>query len=116
MKITSYASNREVLSEMGRRIKTARIALPATQKEMAESTGISQRTISNLETGKDVSFSTVIEALRFLGQLQNLEAMIPDEGLRPSQIVALGKPRERAGRKSKEKNQQQFGWKWGDEE
>ena len=72
MKITFYASTNEVLSELGRRIKAARIALPATQKEMAEMTNLSQKTISNLETGKDVSFSTVVEVLRALGLLQSL--------------------------------------------
>ena len=102
MKITFYASTNEVLSELGRRIKSARIALPATQKEMAEMTNLSQKTISNLETGKDVSFSTVVEVL--------------EQGPRPSEIAALGKPRERAGRKAKEKPEAQSGWKWGDEE
>ena len=109
MKITFYASTNEVLSELGRRIKAARIALPATQKEMAEMTNLSQKTISNLETGKDVSFSTVVEVLRALGLLQSLELMIPEQG-------PLGKPRERAGRKAKEKPEAQSGWKWGDEE
>ena len=100
MKITFYASTNEVLSELGRRIKAARIALPATQKEMAEMTNLSQKTISNLETGKDVSFSTVVEVLRALGLLQSLELMIPEQGPRPSEIAALGKPRERAGREA----------------
>lgn len=116
MKITFYSSTDEVLSEIGSRIKAARIAMPATQKEMAELTNLSQRTISNLETGKDVSFSTVIEVLRALGQLQSLELMIPEQGLRPSQIVELGKPRERASSRAKGKPEQQTGWKWGDEE
>ena len=48
MKITFYASTNEVLSELGRRIKAARIALPATQKEMAEMTNLSQKTIRRL--------------------------------------------------------------------
>lgn len=116
MKITFYASTNEVLSELGRRIKAARIALPATQKEMAKMTNLSQKTISNLETGKDVSFSTVVEVLRALGMLQSLELMIPEQRPRPSEIAALGKPRERAGRKAKEKPEAQSGWKWGDEE
>ena len=115
MKITFYSSTNEVLSEIGNRIKAARIAMPATQKEMAEYTNLSQRTISNLETGKDVSFSTIIEVLRALGQLQSLELMIPEQGLRPSQIAKLGKPRERARTKATAKSKQQTGWKWGDE-
>jgi hypothetical protein len=54
--------------------------------------------------------------LRALGQLQSLELMIPEQGPRPSEIAALGKPRERASRKAKEKPEAQSGWKWGDEE
>ena len=61
-----------------------------------ERTNLSLRTISNLETGKDVSFSTVIEVLRVLGQLQSLELLIPEQTIHTSQIVDLGKPRERA--------------------
>ena len=78
--------------------------MPATQKELAEMTNLSLRTISNLESGKDVSFSTVIEVLRALGQLQSLEL----------EIAALGKPRERA-RKKANTAAPQTGWKWGDE-
>ena len=100
MKITFYSSTPEVLAEM--------------QKEMAEMANLSLRTISNLESGKDVSFSTVIEVLRALGQLQSLELMIPEQGPRPSEIAALGKPRERA-RKKANTAAPQTGWKWGDE-
>ena len=114
MKITFYSSTPEVLAEIGSRIKAARIAMPATQKEMAEMTNLSLRTISNLESGKDVSFSTVIEVLRALGQLQSLELMIPEQGPRPSEIAALGKPRERA-RKKADTAALETGWKWGDE-
>ncbi|MBR3170666.1 MAG: helix-turn-helix domain-containing protein [Lachnospiraceae bacterium] len=116
MKISFYSSTNEVLSEIGSRIKAARIAIPATQKELAEMTNLSQRTISNLETGKDVSFSTVIDVLRALGQLPSLEIMIPEQGPRPSEIAALGKRRERVRSKTKASVQPQSGWKWGDEE
>lgn len=115
MKITFYSSTNEVLTEIGSRIKAARIAMPLTQSELAQQTNLSVKTISNLETGKDVSFSTVIEVLRALGNLQALELMIPEQGPRPSQIAELGKPRERASRKKKSKPEQQSGWKWGDE-
>ena len=90
MKITFYSSTPEVLAEIGSRIKAARIAMPATQKEMAEMANLSLRTISNLESGKDVSFSTVIEVLRALGQLQSLELMIPEQGPRPRKTTRTG--------------------------
>ena len=111
-----YSSTNEVLSELGTRIKATRIAMDVTQKEMARLTNISQRTISNLENGKDVSFSTVIDVLRALGQLPSLEIMLPEQGPRPSEIAALGKRRERVRSKTKASVQPQSGWKWGDEE
>lgn len=89
--------------------------MQTTQKEMAELTNLSQRTISNLENGKDVSFSTVIDVLRALGQLQSLEVMIPEPGIRPSQIVKYGKQPERVRSRSKTKPKSDSGWKWGDE-
>lgn len=116
MKIMYYSSTNEVLSELGSRIKAARIAMDVTQKEMAGLTNLSQRTISNLETGKDVSFSTVINVLRALGQLQNLDFFIPEQGPRPSEIAVLGKQRERVRSKAAATVQTQSGWKWGDEE
>ena len=112
LKIYSDASNEEILSEIGRRFKAARIAAQTTQKDIAAQTNLSLRTISNLETGKDVSFTTVIECLRAMGMLPSLDTLIPEPGIRPSQIVQYGKMRERASRKNAHPV---TGWKWGDE-
>ncbi len=115
MKITFSSSNAEVMKETGRRIKSERIAKSMTQGEMAEATGLSLRTISNLEGGKDVSFSTLIEVLRALGRVQGLDVLLPEQTIRPSQIAELGKARERASRR-RNKSPEETGWKWGDEE
>ena len=61
MKISFFSSNNEVLTEIGKRIKSQRISMNMTQKEIAEKTNLTQKTISNLENGKDVSFTTVID-------------------------------------------------------
>lgn len=114
MKINFYSSTDEVLRELGSRLRAMRIAMPLTQKEMAERTNLSVRTISNLETGNDTTLSTVVEVLRVLGQLQALELVVPEQSVRPSEIVALGKARERATSK-KSKPQPTNHWKWGDE-
>ena len=115
MKITYFSSTEEVLLEIGGRIKAARIEQSITQKELAEMTNLSQRTISNLETGKDISFSTVIDVLRTLGQLQRIELMLPEQTIRPSQIVRLNKYRKRVSTKTRNQNTTERGWKWGDE-
>ena len=116
MKLTPYASNDEILKEIGQRAKAARISASLTQEEFSDLTGLSQRTISNLETGKDVSLLTVIEILRGLGQVQNLELLFPEQGIRPSQILALSKPRERVRNKNKKDSNTDSDWKWGDEQ
>ncbi len=115
MTITYDSSTAETLAEIGRRIKAERIAMSKTQEELAEMTNLSRNTISNVETGKDVSFSTIIDVLRALGRLQSLEIMIPDQGPRPSQIAALGKPRSRARSMKKMDTIPSGAWKWGDE-
>ncbi len=113
MKITNYSSNESIQQELGSRIKSLRISFSITQKEMAERTGISLRTISSLENGKDVSFSTMLEVLRILGRISALDDLIPEENIRPAQIFAYGKPRERASRKKDMVAEKK--WKWGDE-
>ena len=115
MKISFYSSNDEVLTEIGKRIKSQRIAMNMTQTEMAERTNLTQKTISNLENGKDVSFTTVIDVLRCLGQLQGLDMAIPEQIIRPSQIITREKPRERASKSQTNKNENK-NWKWGDEQ
>ena len=115
MKISFYSSNNEVLTEIGKRIKAQRIAMNMTQKEIAEKTNLTQKTISNLENGKDVSFSTVIDVLRCLGQLHGLDMAVPEQIIRPSQVITGKKARERASKSHVSKNENK-NWKWGDEQ
>lgn len=114
MKISYSSSAKEVLRELGSRIKSARIDMEITQKQMAELTGLSQRTISNLENGADVSLVTLIEVLRVLGRLQALDVVIPEVTLRPSQIVSGKKPRARAPSQNADHVAENL-WEWGDE-
>ena len=115
MKINVYSSNTEIMKELGRRIKAARIAMPATQQEIADRTNLSLKTISNIETGKDVSMSTFLDVMRELRLLTALDIMIPEQVLRPSEIAKLGKQRERASRKQIIDHDSATAWKWGDE-
>lgn len=111
MRIILESSDIEVLRETGERLKKLRIASMKTQLDIAVSTGVSLRTIKNLEAGKDVAFSTVIKVMRTLNVLQNLDSAIPEPGISPNEVIRMGKQRERvrkaAGRTAT--------WKWGDE-
>ena len=115
MQITYYSSTNEVLCEMGRRIKAARIAASATQQDLAEMTNLSLHTIKNIECGRNASLSSVIDVMRSLGILENMDALVPERSVRPGQFVSLGKERERVSRKSRREAGSSNGWKWGDE-
>lgn len=111
MPIVSYLSTNEILIEIGARIKALRIEALLSQADLAKKTGVSERTIGNLESGKDVSLSTVIEVLRALGIVQKLDMAIPEQEIHPNQMFRLGKARQRVG-KHKARTAD---WKWGDE-
>ena len=103
------------MKELGSRIKAARIQKGITQKEMAEQTGLSPRTISNLENGKDVSLTTVIEVARELGELQRFDLLIPEIQIRPTELLFEGKKRERSSGAGRKPRSSASVWKWGDE-
>ena len=111
MRINSASSDTEVLLEMGDRLKRLRIESMTTQTELAVATGISLRTIKNMEAGRDVSFSTIIRVMRVLKVLQNLDSAFPEQNVSPNEIIRLGKQRLRVRRTVKEPSV----WKWGDE-
>lgn len=115
MKINYYSGTDEIMKELGSRIKYARIDMNMTQAMMAERTNLSQRTISNLENGRDVSMLTFIEVLRELDMVQGFDALVPEVTFRPSRIAYDLKPRERASAARADRVSDNT-WKWGDEE
>lgn len=115
MKITGFESNNELLSIIGSRVKDFRIGMNLTQDELARDTGLSLRTIINLETGKDVKLTSLLYVLRKFNIIQNLDGLIPDQGVRPSDMHYLGKKRERV-RRSKKSDNGNTAWKWGEDE
>jgi len=104
----------QVLQELGARIRLARINTPLTQAELAERAGVSLRTVSNLERGRDVNVSSLLDLLRALGMLDNAEMLVPPAQPRPTDIAKLGKERQRATSRAARKAATGT-WKWGDE-
>lgn len=114
MVIDDLSSNEVVLEELGRRVKRARIAFPLTQSQLAARSGVSPRTISNLESGADVTLTSLIGILRALGLLSRADLLVPDEKTRPADLLA-GKPERQRVRPST-KIETSRSWKWGDEQ
>ncbi len=78
MNISRYDSISVILGEYGRRIKTTRIALSITQDELSRKTGLSRRTISNIENGNDFSMDSLIRILQTLKLDRNLNSIVPE--------------------------------------
>ncbi len=115
MRITNQLSNEQITAEIGKRIQSARIDLPMSQKELAERAGISLRTVANIESGKDVQLRSFLQVMRTLGLIDRIDTILDEEQLRPSDAVNLGKRRQRATAAKYRQNENVI-WQWGDEE
>ena len=111
MKLTGYESNSQINKELGLRIKNRRIDMNLTQEVLAKKAGISLRTLTNIELGKSTNISMLLNVLRALNALSNIDLLIPDTTIRPYDYFNLNKKRERV-RKIKEKG---IDYKWGDD-
>ena len=110
MKIYDSQSNKSILNEVGLRIKQRRISLSITQQDLSEKTGISLRTIINIENGNNFSFENLVLILKALKLADNLNDLIPESKIDPIALLNFDKQRQRASKIKQTKN-----WKWGDE-
>jgi transcriptional regulator with XRE-family HTH domain len=86
-----------ILDELGRRIRRTRLNSNTTQADLAAQAGISVDTLRNIEAGEGMTLTSLIRVLRALDVLDHLDAVLPDPGLSPMQLLALrGEERQRA--------------------
>lgn len=98
------ASPYAIASELGDRIRTARLNADLTQQALAQKAGISIKAVTNSEKGKSTleSFIAILIALNITEQLNSF---IPTQELSPIQLAKLqGKKRQRATATGKAKN------------
>lgn len=115
MKLYGTENNQTILMELGRRIQDTRIAASLTQKELAERAGISLSTLVRLESGESVRFEYVLNALRALNLLANIDLLVQEQEMRPSDLLDYGKKRKRVRIAAPKENSLRKPWKWGDE-
>ncbi len=105
----NYMNN---VSEMSGRIKEYRISISMTQKELADKSGVSIRSISRFENGEDISLSSFYKILKALNLDDRLDMLVPDQSKRPSYYLNSERKRKRAS--GKKKNAERA-FVWGDE-
>ena len=100
-------SDTAILIDIGHRIKRKRLSRNITQQHLAESSGLNRTTIRDIENGKNSSLLTLVQVLRGLDVLDELEAFLPEPGVSPLQLAKLkGKQRQRARSKRKVKRKE----------
>lgn len=100
--------------EIRENFKTYRINYPMTQKELAEKSGVSQRSITRFENGEDINLSNFLKLIDALDLADNFSSLIPDQSLRPSDYLRAKPKRQRATASKYIAPKSSF--KWGDEE
>jgi transcriptional regulator with XRE-family HTH domain len=117
MDISNLLTDGAVLEEIGHRISRLRINQPLTQAELANSAGVSKRTIERIESGHSAQLSSIIRVMRAWGILSGLEQVFPSLHSRPMDLLKRkGKVRQRASRSKKTSDSNDTGnWQWGDE-
>ncbi len=99
--------------EISKRLKAYRILSSMTQQDLADKTGLSLRSISNLESGKDVQASTLITVIEYFGLEAALLSAIPNSDERPS--VQVMKAKGQAKQRVRKTHVKRTTFKWGDE-
>ncbi len=97
-------TNEAIAREMGRRIEQLRLERNMTQQAVADAIGISRVSYGKLEAG-EAKLTNVVATLRVLGQLTQLEQLLPASVFSPMALLKLkGKRRKRAAGKRKPKS------------
>ena len=108
------ATDGALQQELGHRLAQARIARGRTQAQLARQAGVSKSTLERLEAGHNTQLHNLLRVLRALEMLDNLETLVPDESVRPMDLLKLNKRRMRASGKHRPATSDS-GWQWGDE-
>lgn len=112
MELSGNENNKTIMEEMGRRIKDVRVCMNLTQADMADRAGLSLATVVRMEKGESVKVENVLNVFRTIGVLQNVNLLVQEQTLRPTDMVDQTNKRQRASRAGRKDKQE---WIWGED-
>lgn len=97
----SFISSIEIVTLLCARLKQERLVQEWTQAELAKRAGITVSTLSNLESGKNISFETLVKVAMVLGRTDELTELFKPMINSIEDIKRLEKAKERQRIKEK---------------
>lgn len=104
-------SDRAILREIGRRLKRKRLEKNVSQQKLAELGGLNRTTIGEAERGAPFGVLTLVQILRALNALEEMDSFLPDPGVSPLQLAKMkGKKRRRASSQTADAKKGEVDW------
>jgi transcriptional regulator with XRE-family HTH domain len=98
-----FYNNNEIMELLGKRLQEYRVSKNISQKKLAEITGVSRARISEIENGSPTSLASLIDMMRALKILDNIDHLIPAVVKSPREVLKESlKQRKRASNGSKD--------------
>ena len=107
-------SPESIAEEVGRRLGQLRLSRNIKQSELARDSGVSERTLRRLESGKGATLDSFIRILIALKLQRNMSLLVPDPRIRPFERVRTGgNERQRARPAKTPKPGKEWRWENG---
>lgn len=101
MKIRQTTRTPAILEELGYRLERLRLQRNQPLADLAEAAGVGTATLQRLESGKSVNLTTLIQVLRALNRLGDLDNIVSDVEVSPFEFSgSRTQPRKRASSSS----------------
>lgn len=114
MKIHGDENNEFILKELGKRIQETRIATRLSQKDFSDIAGLSVGSISRIESGQSTTMENFLKVLRALDLLQGLDLLIPEQEIKPSDLLDAGGKRWKRVTSARKADNNDTTWEWGE--
>ena len=91
------STDREIMVELGERLRALRKASGLTLTQVAERATLSRRTVARTEQGDNPRLGTLLRLLRVYGRLEALDTFVPEPAVSPMEMLRELQKAERRG-------------------